>query len=119
MIKTVLKKDAIIYLVNIALFTLVFIYKPTGSLYVIIFLTILLILSRLFVKQVSSKRNTWRINDAFSINVNAFIMLTLFGLLSFLHWKEYETMELIYLLVFCIIQFSIIRIQSTPEMDTK
>lgn len=113
--KETFQKNSSIYLANIILFSLIFIFKPYGADFGIGFLLLLLILSFIFVKQIHTKRNIWQIKSFQIVNINSLILLLLFGNLLLLHWSEYQTMEKVYLIVFCLIQIALIQIDKTYE----
>lgn len=109
------QKNAIIYVLNVILFSLIFVFKPSGANYGIGLLLLLLILSLAFIPQLHTERNIGQIGNFRIVNSNSIIMLLIYANLSFLHWTEYQVLEKVYLIVFCLIQICLIQIQRLPK----
>jgi len=105
------RKNALVYLANVVLFSLLFIFEPFGAAYGIGALILLLMLSFIFLEQIHSKRNVWQLGNVQIVNFTSLILLILFGNLLLLHWSEYQGVEKIYLILFCVIQIALIRIK--------
>lgn len=117
MLKEKIQKNAIIYLINIILFSLIFISKPNGGTFYVGFLILFLLLSFIFVKQTHTEINIWNIFGFQIVNMNSLTMLVLFGNLLLLHWSNYQIVEKIYLIMFCVIQVASIRIAKASITD--
>lgn len=105
-----LKRDGFIYLLNAAVF--VFIFRSDIKFYNgwLIAITILLIISAVLFKQRYSNRNTFtlgsRRNNSWGIILS---FLFLFNLV--LLWEEFVLMEIVYVIVFSLVQIFETRIK--------
>lgn len=98
-----LKRDGYIYLLNAAVF--VFIFRSDIEFYNgwIIAITILLITSGLLFKQNYSKSNTFTLGSRRN-NLSGIILSFLFLFNLVLLWEEFVLMEIVYVIVFSLVQ---------------
>lgn len=104
-----LKKNGIIYSLNIFLFIVIVYGIPTIKNIGISVLILTLVGSYLFIKQNNTKDNILKIRSV-SLSVNSMILLFLFGSLLIMHWLEHDIMEKFYLIIFCTIQVLALKI---------
>ncbi|MEL6694942.1 MAG: hypothetical protein AAFP89_01825 [Bacteroidota bacterium] len=97
------RRDDFSSIINIILFTLIFISKPPGAEYGIFGLILLLVLSFFFLKPIHTDRNTLRLGTFKIQGINSLIQLILFGNLTWLHWEEFQLIERVYLGIFCMV----------------
>ena len=98
-----LKRDGFIYLLNAVVF--VFIFRSDIEFYNgwIIAITILLITSGLLFKQNYSKSNTFTLGSRRN-NLSGIILSFLFLFNLVLLWEEFVLMEVVYVIVFSLVQ---------------
>jgi len=108
--KEKLLRNSNAYLVNILLFTVLFVIKPVGH-SVLLWLLIGLLFASRFFSFDHTESNIMSLGRFKVVNLNSGIYLIVFGMLTFLYWSEYSIIERVYLLLFCVLQISSIKIQ--------